>query len=108
MTLTFIVLSVLTALSFVLGKLFFYNHENKFIREKSITISVIIMSIYCVFSIVGMFFASIPAKPIMVFCGFSPFIIGHFATYKRLNYYSVMQLLIFIAGIIYAVGNGLN
>lgn len=55
-----------------------------------------------------MFFASIPAKPILVFCGFSPFIIGHFATYKRLAYYTVIQLMVIAAGIIYALGNGLN
>ena len=94
MTTAFIVLSVLAFLSFFLGRLFFYNHENRFIREK--------------FSIVSMFFAAVPAKPILVFCGFSPFIIGHFATYKRLTYYSVIQLLVFAAGIIYAVGKGLT
>ena len=108
MTTAFIVLSVLAFLSFFLGRLFFYNHENRFIREKSITISVMIMSLYSVFSIVSMFFAAVPAKPILVFCGFSPFIIGHFATYKRLTYYSVIQLLVFAAGIIYAVSKGLT
>lgn len=108
MTTIFVVLSILAFLSFFLGRLFFYNHENRFIREKSITITVIILSFYSVFSIVCMFFASIPAKPILVFCGFSPFIIGHFATYKKLTYYSVMQLLVFVAGIAFALGVGLK
>lgn len=108
MTTAFIILSILAFLSFFLGRLCFYNHENRFIREKSITISVMILSLYSVASFIFMFFASIPAKPILVFCGFSPFIIGHFATYKRLTYYSVIQLLVFVAGIIYAIGNGLT
>ncbi len=108
MTNTFIILSILAFISFLSGKLYFFNHENRFIRERMTTVGVIILSIYSVFAIVAMFFATIPAKPILVFCGFSPFIIGHFATYKRLTYYTIIQLMVIVAGIIYALGNGLN
>lgn len=108
MTHIFVTLSVLAILSLVFGKLYFFNHENRFIREKMTTVGVIIFSLYSVFSVACMFFAVPPAKPILVFCGFSPFIIGHFATFKKLNYYTVIQLLVFLGGIVYALGNGLN
>lgn len=72
------------------------------------TLGVIIISLYSFFSIIIMFFAAIPAKPILVFCGLSPFIIGHFATYKRLNFYTMLQLFVFVSGLIYALRIGLS
>lgn len=72
------------------------------------TVGVIIISLYSAFSVISMFFAAVPAKPVLVFCGFSPFIIGHFATYKRLNFYTILQISVFVAGMVYAFENGLT
>lgn len=107
MTIVFIVLSTLLFISLLTGNIYFYKHKNRFIRERSVAIGTVLMAIYSAFCIIGMFFASIPAKPILVFCGFSPFIIGHYTTYKALLFYTILQLLVISAGIIFAVGNGL-
>ncbi|MGN0004854.1 MAG: hypothetical protein ACI37Z_02590 [Candidatus Gastranaerophilaceae bacterium] len=107
MTTAFIILSSLLFLSLLTGNIYFYNHKNRFIREKSVAIGAVLMIAYSIFCITGMFFASIPAKPILVFCGFSPFIIGHYTTYKALLYYTILQLMVISAGIVFAFGNGL-
>lgn len=107
MTEIFIALSSLLFISLFTGTIYFYKHKNRFIRERSVAIGAIIMIIYSIFCIIGMFFASISAKPVLVFCGLSPFIIGHYTTYKALLYYTLLQLLVILGGIIFALGNGL-
>jgi hypothetical protein len=108
MTMIFEILSILVFLSLSIGKMFFFNHENIFVKEKSLAITIMLFVLYTVFCIVSLFFVSIPAKIILVLCGISPFIIGHFATYKKLNYYTMLQLMVILAGFIYAYGKGLT
>ncbi len=105
MKLIFIVLSVLLFISLLTGNLYFYKHPNRFVRERSVTIGAFLMTFYSLFCIILMFFATVLAKPILVFCGFSPFIIGRYTTYKRLLFFTIMQLLVIVSGIIYAFGN---
>ena len=82
------------------GKLYFYNHKNRFIREKSVTADTIIMTIYVFLAVINVFTANISVKPIMLLCAVSPFLIGHFATYEKLTFYTILQLVVILMGIL--------
>ena len=81
------------------GKLYFYNHKNRFIKEKSVATGAIVMTIYVFLAIINIFTANISTKPIMLLCAVSPFVIGHFATYEKLTFYTILQLLVILMGI---------
>lgn len=97
----FIILSILLFLSLLSGNIYFYNHKNRFIREKSVAIGAILMILYILFCMTEVFFAPFTAKPVLIFCGISPFIIGHYTTYKALLFFTILQLLVISAGVIF-------
>lgn len=68
----FIIISILLFLSLLTGSLYFYKHENRFVRARSVTIGAILMTIYSIFSLWALLNSSIPAKPVLFICGISP------------------------------------
>ena len=97
----FIIISIILFVLLLTGKLYFYNHKNRFIKEKSVAISTIALVFYILSALINVFTADVFAKPIMFLCAVSPFIIGHFATYKKLTFYTVLQLIIILIGIFF-------
>ncbi len=49
MNIFFITLSTITFLFLLSGSLYYFKHNNRFIREKAVTISAVFMTIYSVY-----------------------------------------------------------
>lgn len=97
----FIISSIFFFLALLSGKLYFYNHKNRFIREKSVMISTCFLILYILSSIAASFYVQPIVKPIVLFCAISPFIIGHYATYNKLLFFTLIQLFIVICGVLF-------
>ncbi|MBQ2644968.1 hypothetical protein IJG14_05285 [bacterium] len=100
---SFVLLSILLFISLLSGKLYFYNHKNRFIKERSVMIGAYLLFLYIVSAIISIFYVDEYEKMVMFICAIAPFIIGHYATYKRLYFYTILQLIFILFGLIILV-----
>ena len=99
----FLILSFLLFCFLLLGTFFLYRSKNLFIRDKSVAFSAIVMGLYVISCFVGIIFVNLPTKIILLLCGISPFVIGKFATYKKILFFTFVQLFVILGGIIYVL-----
>lgn len=99
MKIFFVVISLLISASLLSGKFYFYKHENRFVRERSVAFGTILLTLYIFSALIMSFYVESFYKPIMLFCAFSPFVIGHFSTYKRLLFFTILQMLVILCSI---------
>lgn len=99
MKIFFVVISILISASLLSGKIYFYRHENRFVRERSVALGAILLTLYILTALVMTFYVEGFYKLIMLFCAFSPFLIGHFAMYERLLFFTILQMLVILCSI---------
>ena len=109
LSLKFIIVSnILLILGFIIGKLALYKNENavKFYAYFSVVICVLFtlyfISIIC-FSISNLFAGNAVYSAIFPIFLFLPFIIGHFASYEKVHFYTNIQILILIVSLLLAL-----
>lgn len=96
----FLTSSILFFFTLLTGKLFFFNHKNRFIKEKSVMICAWTMILYIISALLAVFAGKFMVKPLMLFCAISPFLIGHYTTYRKLMFFTILQLIVVILGIV--------
>ena len=100
----FIIISSLLCLMFLVYKIFIGN------KKKTAGISVLVSTmggvlsgyVLCLIAL-AIFTPKIVDKAVFLLFAISPFVIGKFATYKRENFYSWLQILFFALSIFYAI-----
>lgn len=103
-----IVTNILLILGFVLGKLVLYKNENaiKFYSYFSVVISML-FTLYFIsilwFSISNLYWGNAVYAAIFPIFLFLPFIIGHFASYEKVHFYTNMQILTLIISLLLAL-----
>lgn len=103
-----IVTNVLLILGFVLGKLVLYKNENaiKFYSYFSVVISML-FTLYFIsilwFSLSNLYWGNAVYAAIFPIFLFLPFIIGHFASYEKVHFYTNMQILTLIISLLLAL-----
>ena len=103
-----IVTNVLLILGFALGKLVLYRNENatKFYAYFSVFISVL-FALYFIsilwFSLSNLYLGNAVYAAIFPIFLFLPFIIGHFASYEKVHFYTNIQILTLIISLLLAL-----
>lgn len=107
MKILFVAISIMLFCSLLSGITYFYKHSNRFVREKSVTIGAILMTLYSILCVFIFCFTNIKIdiKTVLLACGISPFIIGYYTTYKRLNIFAAIQLLVIAIGTYFSIFN---
>ena len=104
-----IVSNLLLITGFVVGKIALYKNENavKFFAYFSVAICVL-FAIYFIsiiwFALCNLFTPQAVYSVVLMIFLFMPFIIGRFATYERIHFYTNIQILTLIASLILAFG----
>lgn len=103
-----IVTNVLLIIGFVIGKLALYRFENavKFFAYYSVVISILFVLYFISiiwFSISNLFAGNAVYSAIFPIFLFLPFIIGHFATYEKVHFYTNIQILTLIISLLLAL-----
>ena len=78
----FIIASIALFIALLSGKLFFYTHENRFVREKSVTISTFVLIFYILSALIAVFFVQ---------------------NYEKLSLYTLLQLAVIAIGILVVI-----
>lgn len=103
-----IVTNVLLILGFLLGKFVLYRNENaiKFYAYFSVFISVL-FALYFIsilwFSLSNLYLGNAVYAAIFPIFLFLPFIIGHFASYEKVHFYTNIQILTLIISLLLAL-----
>lgn len=103
-----IVTNILLILGFVLGKIVLYKNENaiKFYSYFSVVISML-FTLYFIsilwFSLSNLYWGNAVYAAIFPIFLFLPFIIGHFASYEKVHFYTNMQILTLIISLLLAL-----
>lgn len=103
-----IITNVLLILGFILGKLVLYKNENaiKFFAYFSVAICAL-FSLYFIsilwFSISNLYAGNAVYSAIFPIFLFLPFIIGHFASYEKIHFYTNIQILTLIISLLLAL-----
>ena len=103
-----IVTNVLLILCFALGKLVLYRNENaiKFYAYFSVVISLL-FALYFIsilwFSLSNLYLGNAVYAAIFPIFLFLPFIIGHFASYEKVHFYTNIQNLTLIISLLLAL-----
>lgn len=103
-----IVSNVLLILGFVIGKLALYKSENaiKFYAFFSVMISML-FGIYFIsilwFSLSNLYLGNAVYSAIFPIFLFLPFIIGHFASYEKVHFYTNIQILTLVISLLLAL-----
>ncbi len=100
--------NILLIIGFGIGKLAMWKWENavKFFVVFSVVMSFLISAYFIGilwFSIGGLISGNIIHSAIFTVFLFLPFIIGHFATYKKIQFYSDIQILTLIISLVVAL-----
>ncbi len=100
--------NILLIIGFGIGKLAMWKWENavKFFAVFSVVMSFLISAYFIGilwFSIGGLISGNIIHSAIFTVFLFLPFIIGHFATYKKIQFYSDIQILTLIISLVVAL-----
>ncbi len=103
-----IVTNVLLILGFVVGKLALYKFENavKFFAYYSVIICILFVLYFISiiwFSISNLFAGNAVYSAIFPIFLFLPFIIGHFASYEKVHFYTNIQILTLIISLLLAL-----
>ncbi len=103
-----IVTNVLLIIGFVIGKLALYRFENavKFFAYYSVVISILFVLYFISiiwFSISNLFAGNAVYSAIFPIFLFLPFIIGHFASYEKVHFYTNIQILTLIISLLLAL-----
>lgn len=102
---SFISINMLLIVAFLLGQYFLKLDKPKLMAAFSIFISIILVFylafilIICVKSIIYKEYLNLILFPFM----FVPFIIGIFANYKKINFYTNIQNLFFVLSLVIAI-----
>ncbi len=100
-----IILNLLLVLSFIIGKLFIFREEKNYLAASNYSVYLAFLFIFYFVSIIVFDLVSFSTRYrlyglfLSVFI-FIPFIIGRFANYKRVNFYTDIQILILILSLI--------
>lgn len=103
-----IVTNILLILGFVIGKIALYKNENliKFYAYFSVIISML-FALYFLsilwFSISNLYLGNAVYAAIFPIFLFLPFIIGHFASYEKVHFYTNIQILTLIISLLLAL-----
>lgn len=103
-----IITNILLILGFILGKLVLYKNENtiKFFAYFSVAICAL-FSLYFIsilwFSISNLYAGNAVYSAIFPIFLFLPFIIGHFASYEKIHFYTNIQILTLIISLLLAL-----
>lgn len=106
--LAIIVTNIILIFGFMFGKLALYKFENKvkFMALYTVFISVV-MVLYFIsiiwFSLSNLYGGNAVYAAIFPIFLFLPFIIGHFASYERIHFYTNIQILTLIISLLLAV-----
>lgn len=100
--------NILLIIGFGIGKLAMWKWENavKFFAVFTVVMSFLISAYFIGilwFSIGGLISGNIIHSAIFTVFLFLPFIIGHFATYKKIQFYSDIQILTLIISLVVAL-----
>ncbi len=100
--------NILLIIGFGIGKLAMWKWENavKFFAVFSVVMSFLISAYFIGilwFSIGGLISGNIIHSAIFTVFLFLPFVIGHFATYKKIQFYSDIQILTLIISLVVAL-----
>ena len=68
----------------------------------SLIAGIMFVYVVCAF-LIAIFFPGIHKKITMILFGLMPFIIGKLVTYKKVHFYSIIQMVCIIPSIVYAV-----
>ncbi len=104
-----IVSNLLLIIGFVVGKIILHKNKNavKFFAYFSVVICVL-FAIYFIsiiwFALCNLFTPQAVYSVVLMIFLFMPFIIGRFATYERIHFYTNIQILTLIASLILAFG----
>lgn len=100
----FLVTALIFASMIVYGKIFVFKKKHPaFVSDYCATIAGV-LGCYSVLSLVLVWlFPSTSAKLIMFLFAFSPFLIGLLANYHTEKYYTVVQVLVIIASILFVL-----
>ena len=103
-----IMTNILLIAGFIIGKLALYKFENavKFFAYYSVAISVLFVLYFISiiwFSISNLFAGNAVYSAIFPIFLFLPFIIGHFATYEKVHFYTNIQILTLILSLLLAL-----
>ncbi len=106
--LAIIVTNVILIFGFAIGKLALYKFENKvkFMALYTVFISVVLVLYFISilwFSISNLYNGNAVYAAIFPIFLFLPFIIGHFASYERIHFYTNVQILTLIISLLLAV-----
>ncbi|MCR5260385.1 MAG: hypothetical protein K6C94_00940 [Candidatus Gastranaerophilales bacterium] len=96
----FMITSFLFFCELLTGVLYFYRHQNRFIKEKSVMLGAWALVFYIFSAFLTIFYVKYSLKPIIFLCSVSPFIIGYYSSYKKLMFFTVLQLLVIVIGVL--------
>jgi hypothetical protein len=102
-----ILTNIILIISFLIGKVVLYKHENavKFFSHFTVFVCVIFVayfvSILC-FTLSNLFTGNAVYAAIFPVFLFMPFIIGHFTTYEKIHFYTNVQILVLIISLLLA------
>ena len=96
MKITFQILAILLFNLIVIGKLFIFNKKSALVVDKYVMFTTIILTFYCICSFLFIFNVNFLSKLFYLFFGLSPFLIGKLITYKTRDFYTYLQLIIFL------------
>ena len=71
-------------------------------------IGAYLLFLYIVSAIISIFYVDEYEKMVMFICAIAPFIIGHYATYKRLYFYTILPLPHFFSFLLCALSSSKN
>jgi len=100
----FVVVAMLLSLSIILGKLHFFKMKDAAWISDYVAVIAGAIGIYSILSLVLMFRSPlVQTKSIMLFFAASPFLLGSLATYKLEKFFTICQILLVWASIVFVV-----
>ena len=108
-----IIFNFVLIISFITGKHFIFKNEKRYLLASYYSVYLAFLFIIYFISIIIFLFTSFFCNLflfglILSIFIFTPFIIGHFASYKRINFYTNIQILTLILNLIAGIVVYLN
>ncbi len=103
MKILFEVLAIVLFNLILIGKLFIFTKKKAVFVDKYVVFITFILLGYCLCAFSMVFYGDLMNKLFFLFFGFSPFLIGKLITYKTINFYTYLQLSLFLFSGLYAV-----
>jgi len=87
----------------LVGKLFIFTKKKAVFVDKYVVFITFMLLGYCLCSFCLVFEGTFLNKLFFLFFGFSPFLIGKLITYRTINFYTYLQLFLFLFSGFYSV-----